>query len=100
MRRKAIVSLDKFPVGGDLSFNYEVSSEKNCSQRVLRPSLLNLSSVSFKLNKISPSSLICPPLLAAHSHPVANTKDILQACIYKSVKTGQFLKSFMATKVV
>ena len=33
------------------------------------------------------------------SIPVANSINVLQAFIYKSVKTGLFLKSFEATSV-
>ena len=32
--------------------------------------------------------------------PVANALNILQACIFKSVKQAIFLKSFVATSVV
>ena len=33
-------------------------------------------------------------------HPVANAINVLQDCIYKSVNTSLFLKSFVATHVV
>ena len=32
--------------------------------------------------------------------PVANAIKLLQACIYKSVNTGLFLKSLVATSIV
>ena len=32
--------------------------------------------------------------------PVTNALNVLQACIYKSVKTGLFLKSIIAPRVV
>ena len=35
-----------------------------------------------------------------NQQPVANAINILQACIYKSVKTGLFLKAIIASHVV
>ena len=38
--------------------------------------------------------------LGVSVRPVANAIKVLQACIYKSVKTGPFFKSLFASRIV
>ena len=57
----------------------------------------NLTSIQSLKN---PSCLVMSPNKMVAKPFVTNALSILQACIYKSVKTGLFLKPFIDTRVV